>query len=70
MQEHGGCLESVQQDAISRCGYLDLHDIGTCAMRPRAEGTGTIPTNATRGCVTKLCYICEGAESMCQCSCN
>jgi hypothetical protein len=25
-------LESVQQDAISRCGHLEQHDIGRCEM--------------------------------------
>jgi pentatricopeptide repeat protein len=28
MWEHGGCLESVQEDAILRCGPLECHDIG------------------------------------------
>ncbi len=30
MWEHGGCSECIQQDAVSRCGYLDCHDIWTC----------------------------------------
>ncbi len=42
---------SVQQDAISNCGHLDHYDMGTCEMRARAEGTGTILTNAGGGCV-------------------
>ncbi len=57
MWEHGGCLECVQQDAISKCGYLDRHDIGTGAMWPRAEGTRTISRNETGGCGFKLCYF-------------
>ncbi|CAK9258855.1 unnamed protein product [Sphagnum jensenii] len=32
-------------------------------MQPRAGGAGTISTNATGGCATKLCYFCGGAES-------
>ncbi len=35
---------------------------------PSVEGTGNISTNATRGCVTKLCYFCGGSQSMWQCS--
>ncbi len=31
--------QSVQQDAVSRCGHLECHGIGTCEMQPRAEGT-------------------------------
>ncbi|CAM6013232.1 unnamed protein product [Sphagnum balticum] len=30
MWEHGGCLESVQQDAISRCGHLECHTWRMC----------------------------------------
>jgi hypothetical protein len=54
MQNEGAlrCLESVQQDAISKCGHLECYGIGTCEMWARAEGTGTISTNATEGCVT------------------
>jgi pentatricopeptide repeat protein len=37
MWEHGGCLESVQQDAILRCGHLDSHDIGACEMWERQK---------------------------------
>jgi hypothetical protein len=29
-------------------------------MQPKAEGTGTILTYATRACETKLCYFYEG----------
>jgi hypothetical protein len=70
MWEPGGCLESVQQDAILRCGQLDSHDIGTCEMWARTESTGTISPNATGRCVTRRCYICGGAECMHQCSCS
>jgi hypothetical protein len=62
MWEHGGCLEGVQQDAISKCDYLDGHDIGTCELW--AEGTGTISTNATR-CAPNLYSFYGGAECMC-----
>jgi len=47
MQEHDRCLESVPQDAISKCGHLDCHDIRTCAILAGAVGTGTISKNAT-----------------------
>ncbi len=30
MWEHGGCLESVQQDAISKCGHLECHTWRMC----------------------------------------
>ncbi|CAM6063031.1 unnamed protein product [Sphagnum tenellum] len=30
MWEHRGCLESVQQDAISRCGHLECHTWRMC----------------------------------------
>jgi hypothetical protein len=63
------CLESVQKDVISRCGHLDHHDVGTCEMWAMAEGTGTILTNATGGCMSKPCYLCGDAECMCQHSC-
>jgi hypothetical protein len=54
MWAHGGCLEIVQQDAISRCDHLEhKHDIGTCKMRAKAEGTGAISINATGRCATK-----------------
>jgi hypothetical protein len=56
---------SVQQDAILKCGHLDRHDVGTCEMWARAQGTGTILMNATGGYATKLCYFCGGAECMC-----
>jgi len=65
MWEHWlGCWECVQQDAIflRSCGYLDHHHIETCAMQARAEGTGTILTNATWGSMTKLCYFCGDVE--------
>jgi hypothetical protein len=48
----------------------DSHHIGTCAIQARAEGTGTILTNATGGCATKLCSFCGGAECMCQHGCG
>ncbi len=45
--EHGGCWESVQQDAVTKCCLLDNHDVGTCEMLTRAEGIGIILTNAS-----------------------
>ncbi len=47
-------MESVQQDAILRCGHLKCHSIGTCEIWPRAEGTGTILTSATGGLLPNL----------------
>jgi len=67
--EDVSCLESIQKDVISRCGHLDHHDVGTCEMWVMAEGTGTILTNVTGGCVPKPHYLCVDAECMCQHSC-
>jgi hypothetical protein len=39
-------------------------------MQPRAEGTGTIWTNATGRCVTRLCFFCGGAECVFQFGCS
>ncbi len=64
-----GCLKSVQQDTISKCGNLDCHDIGTCEMQAKVESNGIISTNATGRYATKLCYVCGGAECICQHSC-
>ncbi|CAM6017650.1 unnamed protein product [Sphagnum balticum] len=36
-------------------------------MWARAEGSGTIKTNATGRCAARLCCSCGGAECMCQC---
>ncbi len=57
-------MENVQQNAISKCGHLDNHDIGTCT-KIGVEGMRTISTNAIRGCVVKLYYFCGGVERMC-----
>ncbi len=38
-------MDSVQENAILRCGHLECCDIGTCEMQARAEGLGTISTN-------------------------
>ncbi len=43
---------------MSRCGHLDHHDIQTCEMRSRAEGTRTISANATGRRATKCCHFC------------
>jgi len=51
--EHGGCWESVQQDAVTKCYLLDNHDIGTCEMLTRAEGIGIILTNASGRCAAR-----------------
>ncbi len=54
-------MESVQQDAISKCGHLEHHDIGACEMWARAEGTWTIqqegvqPDSVTFVGVLKAC---------------
>ncbi len=69
--EHGGCSESVQQDAISRFGRLECNDIGTCEVWTRAEGTGTISTNATgRFAKPNSFSFCGGVECMWEFSCN
>jgi hypothetical protein len=57
-------LASVQQDAILKCGHLEHYDIGTCEMRARAEGTGSISRNAAGECVSNLCQLCGSAECM------
>jgi hypothetical protein len=66
----GGCLESVRQDAILRCGHLECHDIGTCESQVRAKGTGTILTNAAGRCAARLCYLSGDAKCMYQCHCT
>jgi pentatricopeptide repeat protein len=53
-----------------KCAHWEDHDIRTCEMWAREEGTWTISTNATRRCATRLYYFCGGAESMCQHGCN
>jgi pentatricopeptide repeat protein len=45
-------LESVQQDAISKCGHLECNDIGTCETQARPEGAATISTNVWPDSVT------------------
>jgi pentatricopeptide repeat protein len=50
--------QSVQQDAISKCGHLERHHIGTCEMQAREEGPGTISTNAIGGFSIRLgCFL-------------
>jgi hypothetical protein len=66
MWEHGRCLESVLQDAISRCGHLDSHNIGICEMWARPESIGTLQMNATGRCAAKHRHFCRGAECMCE----
>jgi hypothetical protein len=62
-----GCFESVQQvaiskycveqDAILKCAYLHGHDVGTCEMWARTEGTGAVfaKCNSKARYVTRLC---------------
>ncbi len=64
------CSEYVWQDAVSGCSQLEHHDSGTCHVWAKAEGTGTIWTNATRGCATQLRYLCGGAECICRYICT
>ncbi len=47
----------VEQDAILKCGYLDGHDVGTCEMWARTEGTGAdfVKCNSKARYVTRLC---------------
>ncbi len=63
---------SVQQDVILNCSQLDCHELGTCEMRARAQGTGTISTNATGGCanVTALEEGGCGNEQIIQSGCD
>jgi hypothetical protein len=68
MQEHGGCLENIQQDAISKWSHLECNVITACEMWARGEGTGTISTNATGSGAAISCHFCGGAECMCKCS--
>jgi len=63
-------LGSVQQDAILRCDYLEHHEIRTCELWSRAEGTGTISTNSARSCAIELYYLFGGAKCMYQCGCT
>jgi hypothetical protein len=37
-----------QQDAISRCGHMEHHDIGTCETWAKVKNIRIISTNATR----------------------
>jgi hypothetical protein len=62
----GGCSTRCHLKMWS----LGMPGIGTCEMRARAEGTGTILTNATGGCVTRLCYFCGGVDCTCQHGCT
>ncbi len=58
MWESQGCLESdIQRNVISRCGLVEYHDIGTCEMQARAEGTGSISINAIRQCDQTLLLL-------------
>jgi len=51
MWEHGECSQSVQQDSIMQHGHLECHVVRTCEIWVRAEGPGTVSTNATGRCV-------------------
>ncbi len=51
--EHGGCWESVQQDAVTKCCLFNNHNIGTCEMLTRAEGIEIILTNASGRCAAR-----------------
>ncbi len=57
MWEHQQCWECLQQDAISKCGHLECHVMGTWELQARVEGTGTISTNATGQWAARLCYL-------------
>jgi pentatricopeptide repeat protein len=63
-------FHQMQHEAMSPDKFTFVQGIGTCEMRARAEGTGTISTNATGGCVTRLCYFCGGVDCTCQHGCT
>jgi pentatricopeptide repeat protein len=42
-------FHQMQHEAMSPDKFTFVQGIGTCEMRARAEGTGTISTNATGG---------------------
>ncbi len=65
MWEHGGCLESFQQNVISKCDEMDHHDIGTFENWASTESSGTILTNATPKDVQLDFVLHVGAECMC-----
>jgi pentatricopeptide repeat protein len=46
------------------------HNIGSCEMWARTEGTAAILTNAGKRCAAKLCYFCGGVEGICQHACT
>jgi pentatricopeptide repeat protein len=58
-------LRECSTRCISKCGHLDWYNIGTCEMWAREKGLGTIWT-----CATKLYYLCEGVECVCQHGCT
>jgi hypothetical protein len=62
-------MVNVQQDAISKCGDVDGHDIVTYETQVRAKGSRTISTSAIGNYVAKFCYFCEVVECMCQHDC-
>jgi len=49
MWSHGRGFKSFQQDALTSCGLLDSHDIGTCEIWTRTEGIGTFSTMQCEG---------------------
>jgi hypothetical protein len=57
--------QSVQQDAISKCGHLERHHIGTCEMQAREGGPGTISTNAIGGFSIRLGCFFVGVLNEC-----
>jgi hypothetical protein len=63
--------QSVEQDAILKCGYFDHHDVGTYEMWAQIEGTRAVSLACNRKlCAQTLLYICVDAECMCQQSHN
>jgi len=67
LQTKMGVQEGTSKDLIWILWY---HDMGTCEIWARAEGTGTISTNATGRCAAGFCYFCGSAEYIWQCCCN
>jgi len=61
-----GCLESVQQEAVLRCGHLG-HVKCRQGQKP-LELFQQMEHN--EGVMASLCYYCGPAECMCQNSCS
>ncbi len=52
--EHGGGLDSVQQDTLVGYGLLECYDIGICELQAEADSSPNIATNSTGKYATKI----------------